>query len=144
MFGYGRRYVCFGLVCIHRQVPVVIGTCVVFRTLRVSIIRQLICPSVYLLHKALTERKPPIGVTIGVVKTWWQHCRSATKTEGISSAKDLHEQYGARIAPLVVSRSASLFSFFYPRSHTSEFGPACPCMTSYTHVQGDPPLSCPH
>ena len=129
---YTYIYICmykYIFRCIYIYMYKCICTCAgmfCFINLHIPIIAQLICPSIFLLHKALTDRRPPIGVTIGVVKNWWQHHRTAPKTAGISSAKELQEQYGARITPLVASRVAIfIFYCFNSNFHISDFGPVC-------------------
>ena len=58
--------------------------------------------SPYLLHKALTERRPPIAVSHAAVKHWWKTYKVSGGAEPLKSAQELEEKYGDSIRHLAV------------------------------------------
>ena len=60
------------------------------------------CPSPFLLHKALHQRRPIIHVTVGVAKEWCKKYRVGAQQVGVSSAKELQDNYGDRVAAVVI------------------------------------------
>ena len=65
------------------------------------------CPSAYLLHSALSSRRPPIDVSMAAVKTWWQKYKHGQIQLSVSSAKELQEKYGDIVKALAVNNSSS-------------------------------------
>ena len=57
------------------------------------------CPTPFLLHKALQQRRPIINVTMGVAKEWVKKYKVGGQL--VSSAKELQEKYGDRVAAAV-------------------------------------------
>ena len=51
-------------------------------------------PSPFLLHKALTSRRPPIRITHAAVKTWFAKYKANPNQQSIQSATELNEKHG--------------------------------------------------
>ena len=56
--------------------------------------------SPYLLHKALTNRRPPIAVSHAAVKHWWKTYKVSGGAEPLKSAQELEEKYGDSITSI--------------------------------------------
>ena len=63
--------------------------------------------SPYLLHRALSSRRPPIDVSLAAVKTWWEKCKIGQIELSVSSAKELEEKYGDIVKALAVNNSSA-------------------------------------
>ena len=64
------------------------------------------CPSAYLLHRAVASRTPPIDVSAGAVREWWNTYKAGQVEHTVSSAKALEEQYGDRAKALAVNNTS--------------------------------------
>ena len=64
------------------------------------------CPSAYLLHSALRRRSPPIDVSAGVVRSWWNTYKAGRVELTVSSAKELEEKYGDLVKALAVNNTS--------------------------------------
>ena len=53
-----------------------------------------------LLRNALSERRPPIEVSEGVLKVWFSNFRLPAGGEKVSTARELNEKYGDVVAEL--------------------------------------------
>jgi hypothetical protein len=65
------------------------------------------CPSVYLLHSALSRRKPPIDVSMATVKTWWEKYKHGEIQYSVSNSKELQDKYGDIVRVLAVNKSSA-------------------------------------
>jgi hypothetical protein len=50
--------------------------------------------SEYYLHKALTSRRPPLRITLAVVKQWWKKYKVLGGEQSVRNAQELDDQYG--------------------------------------------------
>ena len=57
--------------------------------------------SPYLLHKALNQKRPPVKVCYGAVRTWWGKYRTPAEAS-ITNATELDEKYGELLRSLAV------------------------------------------
>ena len=64
------------------------------------------CPSAYLLHSALRRRSPPIDVSAGAVRSWWNTYKAGQVELSVSTAKELQEKYGDIAKALAVNNSS--------------------------------------
>ena len=66
-----------------------------------------------MLHKALTERRPPIVVTHGTVKEWVKKYKVAGDAEPLKSAQDFEDKYGDSIRHLAVEYPTAYKLYLY-------------------------------
>ena len=64
-------------------------------------------PSAYLLHSALSRRKPPIDVSMTAVRTWWDKYRHGQVQASVSNAKDLDDKYGEIVRRLATEHRSA-------------------------------------
>ena len=65
------------------------------------------CGTAYLLHEALTKRKPPIAVKYSAVRIWWDKHRVSGGQKSVQNAKELEEKYGDILRPLAVENNTA-------------------------------------
>ena len=53
-------------------------------------------------RQALTKRNPPIRLNEGAAKHWWKHYRQGQSANGVTSAQELEDKYGAIVRRLAV------------------------------------------
>ena len=65
------------------------------------------CSSASRLHTALSARQPPVEVSLGAVRIWWDKYKLPEGAETVTSDQDLEDRFGDSIRHLALEYPTS-------------------------------------